>query len=57
MSKESFHLKMDFMFKQLFGYPRRKSITIVRLDSLLNRVILDRIADLRYENAELKTAR
>jgi predicted transposase/invertase (TIGR01784 family) len=44
---------MDFMFKQLFGNPRRKSITIAFLNDLLNRKGLERIVDVSYENTEL----
>lgn len=31
MTKEYLDLKMDFMFKQLFGHPRWKNITIAFL--------------------------
>ncbi|MGG5252495.1 Rpn family recombination-promoting nuclease/putative transposase [Neobacillus sp. SM06] len=53
MTKEYLDLKMDFMFKQLFGDPRRKSITIAFLNDLLHRKDNDRIADVEYENTEL----
>lgn len=53
MTKEYLDLKMDFMFKQLFGHPGRKTITIAFLNGLLNRKGRDRITDVRYENTEL----
>ncbi|MED4405884.1 Rpn family recombination-promoting nuclease/putative transposase [Heyndrickxia coagulans] len=52
MTKEYLDLKMDFMFKQLFGHPSRKNITIAFLNDLLNRKGQDRIVDVRYENTE-----
>jgi hypothetical protein len=48
-----FDLKIDFMFKQLFGHPSRKSITVAFLNDLLNRSKDDRITDVQYENTEL----
>lgn len=53
MPKEYLDLKMDFMFKQLFGHPSRKRITIAFLNGLLNRTGRDRIVDVQYENTEL----
>jgi predicted transposase/invertase (TIGR01784 family) len=53
MTKEYLDLKMDFMFKQLFGHPSRKSITIAFLNGLLNRNQDDCITDVQYENTEL----
>ena len=53
MTKEYLDLKMDFMFKQLFGHPSRKSITIAFLNDLLHRQGDDRIVDVHYENTEL----
>ncbi len=53
MTKEYLDLKMDFMFKQLFGHPSRKNITIAFLNDLLNRKGQDRIVDVQYENTEL----
>lgn len=53
MTKEYLDLKMDFMFKQLFGHPRRKSITIAFLNDLLYRKDYERIIDVHYENTEL----
>ncbi|WP_334110485.1 PD-(D/E)XK nuclease family transposase, partial [Anoxybacillus sp.] len=46
-------LKMDFMFKQLFGHPSRKSITMAFLNALLHRTGDDRIIDVQFENTEL----
>ena len=37
MTEEYLDLKMDFMFKQLFGDPRRKNITMAFLNDLLHR--------------------
>nr|WP_315970104.1 Rpn family recombination-promoting nuclease/putative transposase [Bacillus tuaregi] len=53
MTKEYLDLKMDFMFKQLFGHPSRKSITIAFLNALLHRTGPDRITEVQYENTEL----
>lgn len=53
MKTEYLDLKMDFMFKQLFGHHRRKSITIAFLNDLLNRKGSERIVDVNYENTEL----
>jgi predicted transposase/invertase (TIGR01784 family) len=53
MTIDYLDLKMDFMFKQLFGHPSRKSITIAFLNGLLNRNEDDRITDVQYENTEL----
>jgi predicted transposase/invertase (TIGR01784 family) len=53
MPKEYLDLKMDFMFKQLFGHPSRKYIRIAFLNGLLNRIGRDRIVDVQYENTEL----
>jgi predicted transposase/invertase (TIGR01784 family) len=44
---------MDFMFKQLFGHPSRKSITMAFLNALLHRTGDDRIIDVQFENTEL----
>ncbi|MEH7345777.1 Rpn family recombination-promoting nuclease/putative transposase [Bacillus sp. JJ1532] len=52
MTKEYLDLKIDFMFKQLFGHPTRKHITIAFLNDLLGRVGSDRIVDLNFENTE-----
>ncbi|KEF35940.1 conserved hypothetical protein, putative transposase or invertase [Schinkia azotoformans MEV2011] len=52
MSKEYLDLKIDFMFKQLFGQPSRKHITIAFLNDLLGRKEEDRITDLTFENSE-----
>lgn len=41
------------MFKQLFGHPTRKSITIAFLNDLLHRKGHERIMDVQYENTEL----
>jgi len=38
------------MFKQLFGQPTRKHITIAFLNDLLGRTGDDRITDLSFEN-------
>ena len=56
MTTEYLDLKMDFMFKQLFGHPSRKSITIAFLNDLLGRKGKDRIIDVQYENTELVKA-
>lgn len=40
------------MFKQLFGQPTRKHITIAFLNDLLSRTGGDRITDLSFENTE-----
>ena len=53
MTTEYLDLKMDFMFKQLFGDPRRKSITIAFLNDLLHRKDQELITDVQYENTEL----
>ncbi|MED1438437.1 Rpn family recombination-promoting nuclease/putative transposase [Aeribacillus composti] len=53
MPKEYLDLKMDFMFKQLFGHPSRKRITMAFLNGLLNRTGRDRIVDVQSENTEL----
>ncbi|WP_256243443.1 hypothetical protein [Bacillus sp. V3B] len=40
MTTEYLDLKMDFMFKQLFGDPRRKSITMAFLNlKMLNTIL------------------
>lgn len=52
MTTKYLDLKMDFMFKQLFGDPRRKSITIAFLNDLLNRKENEHITDVQYENTE-----
>ena len=41
------------MFKQFFGHPSRKSITIAFLNDILHRTGPDRIMDVQYENTEL----
>ena len=53
MTTEYLDLKMDFMFKQLFGDPHRKSITIAFLNDLLHRNGQERITDIQYKNTEL----
>jgi hypothetical protein len=53
MTEEYLDLKMDFMFKQLFGHPSRKRITIAFLNGILNHTGRDRIVDVQYENTEL----
>lgn len=53
MTAEYLDLKMDFMFKQFFGHPSRKSITIAFLNDLLHRKGRDRITDVQYENTEI----
>lgn len=40
------------MFKQLFGQPSRKHITIAFLNDLLGRTSADKITDLTFENTE-----
>ena len=57
MTIEYLDLKMDFMFKQFFGDPRRKSITIAFLNDLLHRDGQERITDVQYENTELTKRR
>ena len=52
MTKEYLDLKLDFMFKQLFGQPNRKHITIALLNDLLRRNGQERISDLSFENTE-----
>jgi predicted transposase/invertase (TIGR01784 family) len=52
MEKEYLDLKLDFMFKQLFGQKNRKNITIAFLNDLLGRKGDDRITDLHFENTE-----
>ncbi|WP_147532279.1 Rpn family recombination-promoting nuclease/putative transposase [Bacillus marasmi] len=52
MKKEYLDLKLDFMFKQLFGQPSRKHITIAFLNAILGRKGTDRIIDLTFENTE-----
>ena len=52
MTKEYLDLKMDFMFKQLFGQPNRKAITIAFLNDLLHRKENDPITDVQYGNTE-----
>ncbi|QSB50355.1 Rpn family recombination-promoting nuclease/putative transposase [Parageobacillus toebii] len=44
---------MDFMFKQLFGHPSRKRITIAFLNAILHRSGRNRVVDVQYENTEL----
>ena len=39
MTTEYLDLKMDFMFKQLFGDPRRKSITIAFHDMKKTKIV------------------
>lgn len=53
MTKEYLDLKLDFMFKQLFGQPARKHITLAFLNDLLGRRGEDRITDLTFGNTEL----
>lgn len=52
MTKEYLDLKLDFMFKQLFGQPSRKHITIAFLNDILGRTGQERITDLTFENTE-----
>src|SRR3954471_11294205 len=52
MTTKYLDLKLDFMFKQLFGDPRRKSITIAFPNDLLQRKDQDLIIDVHYENTE-----
>jgi hypothetical protein len=52
MAKESLDLKEGFIFKQLFGQPSRKRMTITFLNGLLNRIGRNRIDDVQ-ENTEL----
>lgn len=52
MTKEYLDLKVDFMFKQLFGQQNRKHITIAFLNDLMGRSGPDRITDLTFENTE-----
>lgn len=52
MTKEYLDLKVDFMFKQLFGQPSRKHITIAFLNDLLGRTGSEKITDLSFENTE-----
>ncbi|NMD72762.1 Rpn family recombination-promoting nuclease/putative transposase [Bacillus sp. DNRA2] len=52
MKKEYLDLKLDFMFKQLFGQPNRKHITIAFLNDILGRKGTNRIIDLTFENTE-----
>ncbi|WP_102345827.1 Rpn family recombination-promoting nuclease/putative transposase [Bacillus sp. Marseille-P3661] len=53
MTKEYLDLKLDFMFKQLFGQPSRKHITIAFLNDLLGRTNGSKITDLTFENNEI----
>jgi hypothetical protein len=53
MTEVYLDLKMDFMFKQLFGQPNQKRITIAFLNGILNRTGRERIVDVQYENIEL----
>lgn len=52
LTKEYLDLKFDFMFKQLFGQPSRKHITIAFLNDLLGRTDDDKITDLTFESTE-----
>lgn len=52
MTKEYLDLKVDFMFKQMFGQQSRKHHTIAFLNSILRRKGLERITDLTFENTE-----
>ncbi len=52
MEKEYLDLKLDFMFKQLFGQKNRKHITIAFLNDLLGRKGDNRFTDLHFENTE-----
>lgn len=52
MEKEYLDLKLDFMFKQLFGQKKRKHITIAFLNDLLRKTEDERITDLTFENPE-----
>ena len=52
MTKEYLDLKVDFMFKQLFGQQSRKHITIAFINDLLGREGDERITDLTFENTE-----
>ncbi|MCC3358205.1 Rpn family recombination-promoting nuclease/putative transposase [Bacillus sp. REN16] len=53
MKTEYLDLKVDFMFKQLFGQPSRKHITIAFLNDLLGRKGNNRIQDLQFINTEI----
>lgn len=53
MIPEYLDLKVDFMFKQLFGQPSRKHITIAFLNDLLGRQGTNRIKDLQFINTEI----
>ncbi|WP_449540436.1 Rpn family recombination-promoting nuclease/putative transposase [Ferdinandcohnia sp. Marseille-Q9671] len=53
MSPKYLDLKVDFMFKQLFGQPSRKHITIAFLNDLLGRSGNNRIKDLQFINTEI----
>ncbi|WP_339211655.1 Rpn family recombination-promoting nuclease/putative transposase [Aeribacillus sp. FSL K6-8210] len=53
MMKEYLDLKLDFMFKQLFGHPSRKQLTIAFLNAVLHRTGHDRIIDVQFDNTEL----
>ncbi|MDQ0154651.1 Rpn family recombination-promoting nuclease/putative transposase [Robertmurraya andreesenii] len=53
MTKEYLDLKIDFMFKQMFGQPSRKHITLAFINDLLGREGADRIKDLTFVNTEL----
>ena len=52
MTKEYLDLKPDFMFKQLFGHPSRKTITIGFLNDWLGRIGNQRIVvcNLKIQN-------
>ncbi|MBP3038578.1 PD-(D/E)XK nuclease family transposase [Bacillaceae bacterium Marseille-Q3522] len=52
MEKELLDLKVDFVFKQLFGQPARKHITTAFLNDLLGRQGSEQITDLNFENTE-----
>lgn len=52
MTKEYLDLKVDFMFKQLFGQLSHKDITIAFLNDLLGREGIEQITDLTFENTE-----
>ncbi|WP_462412871.1 Rpn family recombination-promoting nuclease/putative transposase [Neobacillus sp. Marseille-QA0830] len=52
MEKEYLDLKLDFMFKQLFGQKNCKHITLAFLNDLLGRKGDDRLTDLHFEHTE-----
>ncbi|GAB3055598.1 Rpn family recombination-promoting nuclease/putative transposase [Virgibacillus ainsalahensis] len=45
-------LKVDYAFKQLFGSEKNKDITVVFLNTILQRTGHDRITDITFSNTE-----